>query len=123
RATEQRRASDETSEGAAWYELRLGDLYLSAGRLEDAKRHYQEALSKATGYDRAMAEAGLGNVQAAQGDLNSAIAAYERAVRLHPQPSLLATLGDLYQKGGRLAEAQRQYQAVRLLAASAPLNE
>jgi len=123
RATEQRRASDEASEGAAWYELRLGDLYLSAGRFEDANQHYQEALVKATGYDRAMAEAGLGNVLAAQGDLASAIAAYERAVRLHPQPSLLANLGDLYQKGGRLAEAQRQYEAVRLLAASAPLNE
>ena len=123
RAAAERRATDETTEGAAWYELRLGDLYLGAGRLEEARPHYQEALNTATGYDRAMAEAGMGNLEAAQGDLDQAIASYERAIHLHPQPSLLAALGDLYQKKGKSAEAQRQYDAVRLLAGSAPLNE
>ena len=112
----------EAREDAAWFEVRLAELLRGAGRLDEAEAHYRRAVETSSGYDRAMAEAGIGAIEAARGRVAEAIAAHERAVKLHPQPSLLAALGDLYKKAGRDREAERQFEAVRAIGRAPGLN-
>src|SRR5439155_9877883 len=52
----------------------------------------------------------------AQGDRTGAIAQYEHAVNVYPDPAFLAALGDLHKLAGREAEARRQYALVEQVA-------
>jgi tetratricopeptide (TPR) repeat protein len=52
------------------------------------------------------AMAGLGRVREAQGRLQDAIALYERAVAIGPDPGMLSALGDLYVELGQPEKAQ-----------------
>jgi tetratricopeptide (TPR) repeat protein len=56
--------------------------------------------------------AGLGRVQAARGDTQSAIKSFERAVAIMPMPEFVIALGDLYQTTGQQAKADQQYKLV-----------
>jgi len=75
-----------------------------------AERHYRDALTTFPDYFRALAS--LGRVRAAQGDLAGALEQYEHAVRIVPDPSFIASLGDLYRLSGRDKDAAGQYALV-----------
>jgi tetratricopeptide (TPR) repeat protein len=92
---------------AAWYQSRMGDFALSAGRLDDAAREYQSVVPGTDAYHDATA--GLGRVRAAQGKLSEAVELLKKAVDIGPDPSMLAALGDLLAKTGREEEAKRVY--------------
>src|SRR5439155_18718295 len=82
RAAEEERRARVSKEGGVWYQVRLGDLHFGAGHLEDAARHYEAArkiLPKS-----APALAGLGQVRAAEGKYEEAIALYREAVQVSP---------------------------------------
>lgn len=66
--------------------------------------------------------AGLARARAAQGRTADAIAGYEKAVAVSPQPDYLAALGDLYSLAGDQARARDQYAAVEAIATLAAAN-
>ena len=107
-------------ETVAWCHWQLGELSLSAGDYEDAERRYREALAALPDYHRAVA--GLARALAARGDLLSATAEAERAVRILPELSSVALLGDLYNAAGRKREADAQYALVEQIARLSALN-
>lgn len=114
-----RRAADEAvaldlgGEELAWYRFQLGELYFHRGDLRAARRWYDEADEALPGYY--LAQAGLGKVAAARGDLTEAITVYESLVARLPQPSFVAFLGDLYALNGDNAAAQAQYDTVAFI--------
>lgn len=107
-------------ETVAWCHWQLGELSLSAGDYEDGERRYREALAALPDYYRAVA--GLARALAARGDLLSATAEAERAVRILPDLSSVALLGDLYNAAGRKREAAAQYALVEQIARLSALN-
>jgi tetratricopeptide (TPR) repeat protein len=104
RAAEEERRARVSREGGVWYQVRLGELHFHAGHLQDAARHYEAArkiLPKS-----APALAGLGQVRAAQGKFEEAIALYREAIQVNPDCTMLAALSDLYVRIGNHDLAQ-----------------
>jgi tetratricopeptide (TPR) repeat protein len=105
---------DPPRETVAWCRWQLGETAFLRGDYAVAERHYRDALTTFPGYFRAVAS--LGRVRAARGDLADAIAQYEAAVKILPDPSFVAALGDLYLLSGRERDAARQYDLVEAIA-------
>ena len=97
-AAEHVRKAGGSARELAWYQGRLGDLALAAGRIEDAAALYKAVPQGTDAYHDATA--GLGKLRALQGRLDEAIDLYEQAVAIGPDPHMLAALGDLYLKTG-----------------------
>ena len=104
----------------AWSSAQLADHYFSIGDYNKAETYYQQALKVFPDYFLAIA--GLGQVKAAQGNLDQAIKQYEQVVRLIPDLTFVATLGDLYKLTGKEKEAQQQYDLVEQIAKLSTLN-
>jgi tetratricopeptide (TPR) repeat protein len=99
-----RRACDQARESggpkaAAWYLGRLGDMAFESGRIDEAASLYQSVPAGVDAYHDATA--GLARVRAAQGRIDEAIELYKKAVAIGPDPHMLASLGDLYERSGR----------------------
>jgi tetratricopeptide (TPR) repeat protein len=94
-------------ENAAWARVQLGNLYFTNGRIDEAKSQYSQSLQTYPGYS--YAQAGLGNVAAARGDYATAIRYYTNATATIPQPVFVLALGEIYQRVGKTAEANREF--------------
>jgi tetratricopeptide (TPR) repeat protein len=121
RAAGQTLQSGGTKENAAWYLLRVGDIYFNQGEIKLAGEFYQASLRLFNDYY--LAYAGLGKVHAAQGSYKEAIADYQKAVNIVPQPEFLAALGDLYWVTGQPDQAKIQYDTVEYIGKLAQLNQ
>ena len=113
-----RAVSEATASGAAptdrsWYEYLAGYLAFQFGDLPTAEAQFRSAIADWPG--SYLATAGLARTRAAQGATGEAIALYQRAVAIVPQPEFLAALGDLYQLTGRGTDAAEQYALVRAI--------
>jgi tetratricopeptide (TPR) repeat protein len=97
-------------EGTAWVRTQLGNLYFNTGNLHQAEAEYQRTLQDRPNYVYAIA--GLGRVQAAQGNPEEAIKLLEKAVAIMPMPEFVITLGDLYHTTGQREKASQQYKLV-----------
>lgn len=97
-------------ETVAWCWWQLGEVAFSVGDYQKAEQHYRDALTTFPDYFRALAS--LGRVRAAQDDLAGAIDNYERVIRILPEPTFVAALGDLYKLAGREKDATTQYELV-----------
>ncbi len=102
-----RQSAPSEPETIAWCQWELGELAFSVGEYGAAERHYRGSL--ATRPDSFRALASLGRVRAARGDLAGGIRHYERAVRILPELTFVAALGDLYRLAGRNDDAAEQY--------------
>lgn len=120
-AADQATALGLTGEGAAWYQFQLGELSFNTGQYDAAARHYATAEALFPNYYLALA--GLGKARAAQRRYPEAIALYERAVAIVPQPDFLAALGDLDALTGRPDDARQQYETVEFIGNLAALNK
>ncbi len=109
-----------SKEPLAWYHWQLGELEFARGDYKAAEHHYRDALEIFPDYFRALAA--LGRVRAANNDLPNAINFYEQAVQRFPDPAFVSTLGDLYQLGGRAADARAQYELVIAIARLSQFN-
>ncbi len=121
RAAGETLGSGGTKENAAWYLLRVGDMYFSTGDLREAGGYYEASLRVYENYHLALA--GLGKVRAAEGEYEQAIEYYQRAVNIVPQPDFLAALGDLYLMTGQAEQAEIQYATVEYIGTLAELNQ
>lgn len=99
-----------SAESIAWCLWQAGETDFQLGDYRSAEKHYRDALNAYPDYVRALAS--LGRTRAALGDRDGAIAQYEHAVRIIPDPQFIAALGDLYKLAGRGEDAQRQYALV-----------
>lgn len=97
-------------ESTAWVRTQLGNLYFNTGNLDQAEVEYQRTLQDRPNYVYAIA--GLGRVQAAQGNTEEAIQSLGKAIAIMPMPEFVITLGDLYQATGQQEKASQQYQLV-----------
>jgi tetratricopeptide (TPR) repeat protein len=95
----------------AWAAAHIAKIQFGAGRLRDAEKWFRRARSADPG--SMDAEAGLALTAWASGDLEEAIAAYERLAGRYPSPEHVAVLGDLYAAAGDHEEAAAQYELVR----------
>jgi tetratricopeptide (TPR) repeat protein len=103
---------------AAWYEVRLGELALGAGRLDEAERAFRGVLKELP--EHRDATANLGKVVAARGDHAAAIALLEKSLTQAAEPSVLADLGLLYLKVGRNDLANQTFERLEQTAQRHP---
>ncbi|MBI5823187.1 MAG: tetratricopeptide repeat protein [Chloroflexi bacterium] len=113
--------SGGTRESVAWYVLRVGDVYFNMGEVKQAGNYYQASLRIFDHYHLALA--GLGKVRAAEGKYDEAIAYYQQAINIIPQPDFLAALGDLYKITGQPDQAKVQYNTVEYIGKLAAINQ
>jgi tetratricopeptide (TPR) repeat protein len=110
-----RRAVDAGSgapENTQWTRVQLASLLLKSGQVAAASREYRHALTLLPGYARA--EAGLGAVAVARGNLAQAERWYDQAASHLPLPDIVAQLGDVRAARGDKAGAKEAYALVRL---------
>jgi tetratricopeptide (TPR) repeat protein len=92
--------------------VQLAALLLKSGHVAAAAREYRHALALLPHYARA--EAGLGAVAVARGNLARAEQWYDRAASHLPLPDIVAQLGDVRAARGDKAGAREAYGLVRL---------
>lgn len=97
-ATEAQRAAHEFRTSPAWYAMRLGEVLLSQGKLDEAAGQFDAALKDHPTSPAAMAL--LARVRVAQGRHADAIALCEKAARTTPDVATLVLLGDLRARAG-----------------------
>jgi tetratricopeptide (TPR) repeat protein len=85
-------------EAQAWYPMRLGEVLLSQGKLDEAAAQLEVALKGHPNSPAALAL--LGRVRAAQGRHAEAISLCEKAARITPDLATLVFLGDLRARAG-----------------------
>jgi tetratricopeptide (TPR) repeat protein len=94
-------------ETVAWCRWQLGETAFAMGDYATAEQHYRDTLTTLPDYFRALAS--LARVRAARGDHTGAIAQYETTIRIIPDLTFVAALGDLYKLVGREKDAAAQY--------------
>ena len=100
-------------ESTAWTQTQLGHLHFHRADLAAAEGAYRAALTRQPDYP--YAQAGLARVLAAHGDHPQAIAMLEDVAARLPLPEFLLSLGQLYEAGGQLLPAERQYDLIRAI--------
>ena len=100
-------------EPTAWTRVELAKLQLGPGRTGIARRNAEAGLRTLPGYPSARLE--LARVDAAEGDLQSAIRDAQRAVEAVPTSQAVSFLADLLERAGRRAEARRQRSTVAVI--------
>jgi len=105
---------------AAFVRFHLGELARGRGDYQLADREYAAALAAAPSYVPALA--GRARVAAAMGDLDAAAGRYRSVVSRLPLPEYLTEFGELLESLGRDAEAQEQYDVVRMTVELASAN-
>ena len=116
-ASQESLPSEET---IAWCNWQLGEVRFASGDLAAAENHCQNALSSFPDYPHAISS--LARLRVAQGDLNGAIAMYEKAVGLRNDPVDCAALGDAYRLAGRERDAERQFSALEKISLKSELS-
>jgi tetratricopeptide (TPR) repeat protein len=103
-------AGSSYAENVAWVHVQLGNLHFDGGGIDNAAHYYAAALAAVPDYAPALA--GQARVAAARGDLDTAAALYDRAVRAIPLPEFVIGYGDVLSAAGRQDEANAQYALV-----------
>lgn len=101
------------SESWLWTLTHVGHLYFNRGDLAQAAAIYSQVLAARADYPYALA--GMARVQAAQGNTAQAIATYTQIIDRLPLPEFVIALGELYEAGGQLEPARRQYELVEVI--------
>ncbi len=99
-------AASSSGEAAAWSRCNLGLMLFKTNRLDEARLQFEQALRDVPFYERALA--GLGQVQAAQGNYDAAVKSYAEAIRRIPLPQHVIDLADIYFATGKPDDAVRQ---------------
>lgn len=104
----------DTGPAVSWYAYLAGTLSMSAGMPDDAAGWFDRAVEDWPGSFLALA--GRARAAAALGDTDAAIAGYQAAIAVAPQPDALTALGDLLALRGDTATAEQQYATVQAIA-------
>ncbi len=104
----------DQDEYLAFYAYQLGETARQAGDAELARRGFGAALALQPNELGSLV--GLARVDAAAGQIDSALAGLRHAAAIAPQPDTLALLGDLLALRGDPGGAKTQYDTVRAIA-------
>jgi tetratricopeptide (TPR) repeat protein len=121
RAVEAGLQTNVPRENLAWLYFELGERYFQTGDFANAERAYGSGIAADPNHYRSLA--GLAKVRAAQARFDESIVLYQRSIAIIPFPVYVAELGDVYQKLGRMEEAQQQYDLVEYIAHLSKLNQ
>ncbi|MBA2377982.1 MAG: tetratricopeptide repeat protein [Blastocatellia bacterium] len=102
-----RTADPGDKEVQSWCLTQLGDEFLRNGKVSDAEKVYDEALSILPQYPLALV--GKGRARAAQNDFSGASDYIARANERTPHTHTVILLGDVYKRMGDLAKSRAQY--------------
>lgn len=105
-------------EQVAWFQLRLGDLALRTGHLDEAERELEAGLRIAPGDYRLLGT--LARLRAVRHDWRGAADAGEQAIARALDPATLGLLFDAYTTLGDSARAGEYYRAMALAVLSQP---
>ena len=114
-------AAGDAGASASWYAYLCGTLAIAAGDPSGALDWFDRALAQWP--QSYLALTGRARVLAAAGRTDDAIADYQAAIAIAPQPDSLAALGDLYAVRGDGRAADEQYATVEFIAKLAVLNQ
>jgi tetratricopeptide (TPR) repeat protein len=114
-------AADETGPSLGWYAYLAGTVALSTGAPTAALSWFDRAVT--VWPDGYLALAGQARAQAALGRTDEAIATYNQAIAVAPQPDALTALGDLYALRGDTKLAADQYATVEAIGHLAAINQ
>ncbi len=113
-------AGATAAENVAWAHVQSGNLLFELGRYDDAAQRYALAEQRLAGYPLSLA--GRARVAVAQGDLNAARDLYQQAFDRMPLPAYATALGEIAEKQGDMAAAERYLATVRAIDALAVAN-
>jgi tetratricopeptide (TPR) repeat protein len=105
--------SPASAETIAWCYWQLGEVARTSNQKNAALHFYRGALDAFPEYPHAVAS--LAQLRASQGDLDAAIASFEKITTKRADPVDVAILGDLYELAGRKDKASEQHQKVEQL--------
>jgi len=116
--TEAELRRDLPPEQLAWFHLRVGDLALRTGRLEDAELAFRAGLAAFPGDYRLLA--GLARLQAARGGWRRVIEYGDSAVALVPDPATFGLVSDAYAHLGDSSAAAEYARAMEIAVLGQP---
>jgi len=114
-------AAGDTGATLGWYAYLAGTVALQTGSPADAATWFGKA--DTVWPDSFLVLGGLARAQAALGQTDAAIATYQRAIAIAPQPDTLTLLGDLYALGGQQQLADQQYATVAAIGQIAAVDQ
>ena len=103
-------ANPNDPEGVAWCRVQLGNELMNAGKLEDAEREFDAALRIFSNHSLALQS--KARVRIAAGDLQAAVAIYERE---NNSADAAQALGDLFTRLGKTEDAKAAYEKFETL--------
>jgi tetratricopeptide (TPR) repeat protein len=109
---------DLPPEQLAWFHLRVGDLALRTGRLEDAELAFRAGLAAFPGDYRLLA--GLARLEAARGGWRRVIEYGDSAVTLVPDPATFGFVSDAYAHLGDSSAAAEYARAMEIAVLGQP---
>jgi tetratricopeptide (TPR) repeat protein len=112
-AADAERAAQSFKEPLAWYSMRLGEVLLSQGRLDEAARYLDIALKDHPTFPAALML--LGRVRVAQGRDDEASELFSRALRVTPDIPTIIAAADLHARRGETVPAKVFYDEVEKL--------
>jgi tetratricopeptide (TPR) repeat protein len=121
RAWDEASAAGQTGASLGWYVYLAGMTAITTGSPDTALSWFQKAV--AVWPDSYLAIAGEARAQAALGRVDAAIASYQQAIAIAPQPDALTALGDLYALKGDDKLAADQYATVEAIGRLAAINQ
>jgi tetratricopeptide (TPR) repeat protein len=120
-ATEFAEKAHLPAENIAWTHFMLGEQMFQSGDVASAEVEIKSSLAAYPSYHRALAA--MGQVRAAQHRFDDAAEYYRKAIAVIPLPAYASTLGDVYRRMGKNAEAEKQYALVEYIAQLGALNK
>ncbi len=121
RAWTEATAAGQTGGSLGWYAYLAGITTISTGSPDAALSWFQKAV--AVWPDSYLAIAGEARAEAALGHIDTAIASYNQAIAIAPQPDALTALGDLYALNGNAKLGADQYATVEAIGHLAAINQ
>lgn len=109
---------DVARETQAWFHLRVGDLDLRRGRLDDAADAYAAGLALEPDDPRLLAA--MARCATARRDWTAVIAWGERAIAIQLDPSTLGLIGDAYEATGDHAKADEYFKTLEVAVSLQP---
>ncbi|HEY4227694.1 MAG TPA: tetratricopeptide repeat protein [Candidatus Limnocylindrales bacterium] len=121
RAWTEATAAGETGASLGWYAYLAGMTAINTGSPDLAATWFQRAID--VWPDSFLALAGEARAEASLGHTDAAIAGYQQAILIAPQPDALTALGDLYALRGDTKLAANQYATVEAIGHLAAINQ
>ena len=112
------KSSDVPREQLAWFQYRIGELYLRDGQYREADSSFHRALAALPTDYRALG--GLTRLSAATGHWDAALDYGSRAIAVQLDPATLGTMSDAYAALGDTAQARSFADAMTVAALSQP---